>query len=206
MLFLFVLLSVRFLLFNILYSVFNEHNHFFALSSKWIVKSEEWIGKNSLREFLVGSSGLEPPTSRLSGARSNQLSYEPVAFCLSTQVFVRSYSPHSLVEMKGFEPLTPCLQGRCSPSWATPPYRFPDGFLSFEWSFWSVIQNWTTRNVPLQYALTISPISYLCIHERCIFLLYANTVRNELRSFLTTFSIERRWSSRTFRYGYLVTT
>ena len=26
-----------------------------------------------------------------------------------------------LVEMKGFEPLTPCLQGRCSPNWATPP-------------------------------------------------------------------------------------
>ena len=25
----------------------------------------------------LGSSGLEPPTSRLSGARSNQLSYEP---------------------------------------------------------------------------------------------------------------------------------
>ena len=27
---------------------------------------------------LVGSSGLEPPTSRLSGVCSNQLSYEPV--------------------------------------------------------------------------------------------------------------------------------
>ena len=27
--------------------------------------------------FLVGSSGLEPPTSRLSGVRSNHLSYEP---------------------------------------------------------------------------------------------------------------------------------
>ena len=27
-----------------------------------------------------------------------------------------------MVEMKGFEPLTPCLQGRCSPNWATPPY------------------------------------------------------------------------------------
>ena len=27
---------------------------------------------------MVGSSGLEPPTSRLSGARSNQLSYEPI--------------------------------------------------------------------------------------------------------------------------------
>ena len=27
---------------------------------------------------LVGSSGLEPPTSRLSGVRSNLLSYEPI--------------------------------------------------------------------------------------------------------------------------------
>ena len=29
----------------------------------------------------MGSSGLEPPTSRLSGARSNLLSYEPAARC-----------------------------------------------------------------------------------------------------------------------------
>ena len=31
----------------------------------------------SMSYILLGSSGLEPPTSRLSGARSNQLSYEP---------------------------------------------------------------------------------------------------------------------------------
>ena len=31
----------------------------------------------SCQGTVVGSSGLEPPTSRLSGARSNQLSYEP---------------------------------------------------------------------------------------------------------------------------------
>ena len=41
-----------------------------------------------------------------------------------------------LVEMMGFEPMTPCLQGRCSPNWATPPY-------------WEVIltvtENWTTK-------------------------------------------------------------
>ena len=28
----------------------------------------------------MGSSGLEPPTSRLSGVRSNHLSYEPIVF------------------------------------------------------------------------------------------------------------------------------
>ena len=33
---------------------------------------------NKLIACLVGSSGLEPPTSRLSGVRSNHLSYEPV--------------------------------------------------------------------------------------------------------------------------------
>ena len=33
-----------------------------------------------IRGNLVGSSGLEPPTSRLSGARSSLLSYEPVSF------------------------------------------------------------------------------------------------------------------------------
>ena len=31
-----------------------------------------------LQGLVVGSSGLEPPTSRLSGARSNHLSYEPL--------------------------------------------------------------------------------------------------------------------------------
>ena len=28
----------------------------------------------------------------------------------------------SMVEVIGFEPMTPCLQGRCSTSWAIPPY------------------------------------------------------------------------------------
>ena len=39
-------------------------------------------------EFLVGLSGLEPPTSRLSGVRSNRLSYKPLNLAAS-------YSPIS---------------------------------------------------------------------------------------------------------------
>ena len=50
---------------------------------------------------MVGSNGIEPSTSRLSGVCSNQLSYQPI---------------FNLVEMIGFEPVTSCLQGRRSPN------------------------------------------------------------------------------------------
>ena len=91
--------------------------------------------------ILVGSSGLEPPTSRLSGARSNHLSYEPMLvfgvsrslepFAFPTSSILYHRALHyglqmcnvvlgrrhcRLVEMMGIEPMTPCLQGRCSPS------------------------------------------------------------------------------------------
>ena len=54
------------------YSVFKVH-----------LRLSPLISKISLLHFrvstkVVGSSGLEPPTSRLSGARSNHLSYEPI--------------------------------------------------------------------------------------------------------------------------------
>ena len=82
---------------------------------------------------LVGPSGLEPPTSRLSVVRSSQLSYGPVPSsldCLSSDL--RPYDTigcqlkfsllpfffkrKEVVEISGIEPLTPCLQSRCSPS------------------------------------------------------------------------------------------
>ena len=37
-----------------------------------------------MRFLLVGPSGLEPPTSCLSGTRSNHLSYEPMGLSAST--------------------------------------------------------------------------------------------------------------------------
>ena len=49
------------------------------------------------RVQVVGPNRLELLASRLSGVRSNRLSYGP------------------LVETRRFELLTPCLQGRCSP-------------------------------------------------------------------------------------------
>ena len=42
------------------------------------VKINEFLANQKIRfSYLLGLSGLEPPTSRLSGARSNQLSYKP---------------------------------------------------------------------------------------------------------------------------------
>ena len=83
--------------------------------------------------LVVGQSGLEPPTSRLSVVRSSQLSYGPVPSsldCLSSDL--RPYDTigcqlkfsllpfffkrKEVVEISGIEPLTPCLQSRCSPS------------------------------------------------------------------------------------------
>ena len=44
---------------------------------------------------VVGSSGLEPPTSRLSGVRSNQLSYKPIlkSFDFSGDEEIRTLDP-----------------------------------------------------------------------------------------------------------------
>ena len=75
--------------------------------------------------YMVGLSGLEPPTSRLSGVRSNRLSYKPISWirggCPAPCTLIL-LDISVLVEMNGIEPMTPCLQSRCSPSWATPPY------------------------------------------------------------------------------------
>ena len=86
----------------------------------------------------MGLSGLEPPTSRLSGVRSNRLSYKPISWferwfptlpfasrfrflqsgrlCISTSLCLPELPSAGLVEMNGIEPMTPCLQSRCSPS------------------------------------------------------------------------------------------
>ena len=101
------------------------YNHYISLFS--VCKDRQPFGC-----LVMGSSGLEPPTSRLSGARSNLLSYEPVlkSLVIFTEIANRLAFGHlalslqfpfppvgaSRLEMMGFEPMTPCLQGRCSPN------------------------------------------------------------------------------------------
>ena len=46
---------------------------------------------------------------------------------------LQSISSLKLVEISGIEPLTSCLQGRRSPSWAKPP----DLHLQFFWKWWA---------------------------------------------------------------------
>ena len=85
---------------------------------------------------MVGLGGLEPPTSRLSGVRSNHLSYKPIFYYqyggdeetrtpdllhAKQTLSQLSHAPaiafyEKMVEMRRFELLTPCLQGRCSPN------------------------------------------------------------------------------------------
>ena len=50
-------------------------------------------------ENLVGLSGLEPPTSRLSGVRSNRLSYRPISVvkCFSS---LKSFSLYSCLNVQ----------------------------------------------------------------------------------------------------------
>ena len=59
------------------YSVFNEH-WFLSLCVLHRLYSYTSSRLYPCKTYQMGSSGLEPPTSRLSGARSNLLSYEPV--------------------------------------------------------------------------------------------------------------------------------
>ena len=90
-------LSVRFLF--LLYLVFNEHFLFISLQAYWWAQVDSNHRPRAYQARALTTWAMSPFRFR--------------------QRFVSIFLP--LVEMMGFEPMTPCLQGRCSPNWATPP-------------------------------------------------------------------------------------
>ena len=87
---------LNFAVFIVQFSRYKEHKMYNILCSpNWtsfsllFVRFLFFLLTESIKEtfgqlaLLVGSSGLEPPTLRLSGVRSNHLSYEPIKHFLS---------------------------------------------------------------------------------------------------------------------------
>ena len=144
----------------------------------------------------MGSSGLEPPTSRLSGARSNQLSYEPpdsvrfqtrILFSLAVELSPGTFVCLSLSSSSDWRwwdsnPWPPACRAGALPT-ELHPHLVCRGSVSFAFE-WSILAHSKLNNK--HFALP--------------------TLSVDLRVCLLQFSLERRWSSRTFRYGYLVTT
>ena len=128
---------------------------------------------------LVGTSGLEPPTSRLSGARSNHLSYAPLWLLAILFPSVLTGGDD------GIRTHDPLLAGQVLSQLSYTPISM---------RLFTVTENWTTidsYSAQVQRSISSSfwPICDTTHPWKCV-----------------RVSIERRWSSRTFRYGYLVTT
>ena len=133
---------------------------------------------------VVGSNGLEPSTSRLSGVCSNQLSYEPIYWW-------------RISESNRWPPA--CKAGALA-SWANPPF-----FILFRYVFYYFLARLTmlkhNKCSAIRSTLTIKTWKkerISTVLDRLGFCLQALC--------LQTILPKRRWSSRTFRYGYLVTT
>ena len=92
-----------------------------------IIRSSSTICYSTLRELSTGFShtinfdkSLPFLFNRKTDIFRFSLSFAST-FWYSIQFSRYILNPFGLVENKGFEPLTPCVQGRCSPSWANSP-------------------------------------------------------------------------------------
>ena len=178
---------------------------------------------------LVGLDGLEPSTSRLSGARSNHLSYRPfwthlvshstpylwhclvrfgfclfpIAWCVSNSL--RTFPEHASGACRWWRwresnPWPPACRAGALPAELHPHIRV----------FALVPDNWIT-DVRTLHKYASNPVLHLVAVIAICALVFCSLLSNygrisAPRAVSTTVSIERRWSSRTFRYGYLVTT
>ena len=118
-----------------------------ALPSELIPRVVRLLNSGFLRVWAerMGPSGLEPPTSRLSGARSNLLSYEPVTLSL----FLPS---DSLYGDDGIRTHDPLLAGQVLSQLSYTP-----SFLSG-----SGHQKLNNKYFPFPSYSTRSPVSFFC--------------------------------------------
>ena len=131
------------------YSVFNEH-WFFSLSQ---LSLRFCIG------FTVTQALVCIPVKPIKWAQVDS-NHRPRAYqaraltCWAMSPYVRGGQFRTtlpLVEMMGFEPMTPCLQGRCSPNWATPPCRLPIVLLLCSFAFtMNIWMNLVHNRLPLE--------------------------------------------------------
>ena len=132
-----------------------------------------------------------------------------------------------IVELIGIEPITSALQGRRSPNWAIAPNNFlgPNILLHYVYELsrlrcvgLSGVEPLTSRlsgvrSNQLSYRpRSFLPVTLLRLGSVSQFLrtCFVSSRANDRKLFFFQWHIqitlERRWSSRTFRYGYLVTT
>ena len=116
-----------------LVSKWSCHLVFSLVLSFPLVKSEEWRVKSEEVRFSKKISGGDEGIRLSRELRAQSVAALTIINRHSLPLPFESHRRKNqklntrfifwfLVEMKGFEPLTPCLQGRCSPSWATPPW------------------------------------------------------------------------------------
>ena len=133
----------------------------------------------------MGSSGLEPPTSRLSGARSNHLSYEPIQFprCASRLLSLSVFSTDGGDE--GNRTLDPLLAGQVLSQLSYTP--------DFEVSQAISCLFVTLRSLKIEQQATCT--RYFQVHYLAVFFgfgLFPNYELSVTPLLLLTFSIERR--------------
>ena len=77
-----------------IYAVFKVHSALQPLSFDTVSVVNS---KSDRRLRFMEMEGLEPPTSRLSGVRSNRLSYKPIYFFLKSGSHLSSHTVASIV-------------------------------------------------------------------------------------------------------------
>ena len=116
--------------------------------------------------FLVGSSGFEPPTLRLSGARSNHLSYEPVSLYVGGDEGIRTLDPLLAGQVLSQLSYTPVMGPLpCAGSRGPSKLNNKSGLFRsrrFPWVFFSA----KTSSAPLGAPLALFQASLFSIERR----------------------------------------